>query len=50
MTSSGVTKIRFCFEQTKVSWGIYRKLSLIIKEKPFSWGKIKDEKNLMKKV
>ena len=61
MTSSRVLKIQFfaikfvlgnksCFDQTKVSWGIYRKWSLIINEKLFYWGKINDERNLMKKV
>ena len=60
MTSSGVTKIPFwaikivalikprnILDQTKVSWGIYRKLYLIMKETPFYLGKIFNEESLM---
>ena len=61
MTSSRLLNIQFFaikfvsanksrFDQTKVSWGIYRKLSLIINEKLFYWGKINEERNLMKNV
>ena len=39
-----------CFDQTKVSWGIYRKLTLRMKEKLFYWGKTNNERNFMKKV